>query len=124
MFNSITLLSHTFCFPPPLPPPCVNCLFSVCFQIRLFCNTFRSYPSNRLDAVSLRLVIANFVLDPFTYVLFKRSFKRNLRRSITELTVFLGDVRLSRKLKRQTKSMKQKWATLSGLASDILRIHQ
>jgi len=47
-------------------------------------------------------VIANFVLDPFTYVLFKRSFKRNLRRSITELTVFLGDVRLSRKLRRQT----------------------
>ena len=50
----------------------------------------------------IRLVIANFVLDPITYVLLKRSFKRNLTRSITELAEFLGDVRLSRKLNRQT----------------------
>ena len=35
-------------------------------------------------------------------MLLKRSFKRNLTRSSTELAEFLGDVRLSRKLNRQT----------------------
>lgn len=45
--------------------------------------------------------MVNFFLDPFTYVLFKKSFKRKLKHSFTELTEFLGDVGLSQKLKRQ-----------------------
>ena len=51
----------------------------------MFCNAFRVYPSNRLDSLSLKLVVVNFLLDPFTYVLFKKNFKRNLKQSITEL---------------------------------------
>lgn len=53
-----------------------------------------------MDNLSLRLVIFNFVLDPFTYVLFKKNFKRNLQRSLTELSEFLADVRLNKKVNR------------------------
>ena len=53
-----------------------------------------------MDNLSLRLVIFNFVLDPFTYVLFKKNFKRNLQRSLTELSEFLADVRLYKKVNR------------------------
>lgn len=59
-------------------------------------------PSLTIDSFSLRLVIANFLLDPFTYVLFKRSFQRKLRRSITELTEFLGEVGRGQKPKKRT----------------------
>ena len=51
-------------------------------------------------------MIANFVLDPFTYVLLKRNFKRNLTRSISELTEFLGDIGLVQKLKRRNSRVK------------------
>ncbi|XP_058967180.2 prostaglandin D2 receptor [Pocillopora verrucosa] len=68
--------------------------------VRLFCNIFRAYPSTVMDNLSLRLVIFNFVLDPFTYVLFKKNFKRNLQRSLTELSEFLADVRLNKKVNR------------------------
>ena len=53
-----------------------------------------------MDNLSLRLVIFNFVLDPFTYVLFKKNFKRSLQRSLTELSEFLADVRLNKKVNR------------------------
>ena len=53
-----------------------------------------------MDNLSLRLLIFNFVLDPFTYVLFKKNFKRNLQRSLTELSEFLADVRLNKKVNR------------------------
>lgn len=72
------------------------------FQIRLLCNVFRVYPSNRLDNLSLKLVVANFLLDPFTYVLFKKNFKRNLKQSITELTEFIGDASFGQRLKKQS----------------------
>ena len=62
---------------------------------------FRAYPSNWLDNFSLRLIIASFFLDPFTYVLFKKNFKRNLKRSITDLADFLSDVGFNKSLKRQ-----------------------
>lgn len=68
----------------------------------MFCNVFRVYPSNRLDSLSLKLVVANFLLDPFTYVLFKKNFKRNLKQSITELTEFIGDGSFSQRLKKQS----------------------
>ena len=68
----------------------------------MFCNVFRVYPSNRLDSLSLKLVVANFLLDPFTYVLFKKNFKRNLKQSITELTEFIGDASFSQRLKKQS----------------------
>ena len=77
-------------------------VYSFNFQIRVFCNVFRVYPSNRLDSLSLKLVVANFLLDPFTYVLFKKNFKRNLRQSITELTEFIGDGSFSQRLKKQS----------------------
>lgn len=79
-----------------------NSTFLFNFQIRVFCNVFRVYPSNRLDSLSLKLVIANFLLDPFTYVLFKKNFKRNLKQSITELTEFIGDASFSQRLKKQS----------------------
>ena len=60
------------------------------------------YPSNRLDSLSLKLVVVNFLLDPFTYVLFKKNFKRNLKQSITELTEFIGDASFSQRLKKQS----------------------
>lgn len=69
--------------------------------VRLFCNVFRAYPSNWLDNFSLRLIIVSFFLDPFTYVLFKKNFKRNLKRSITDLAEFLSDVGFNKNLKRQ-----------------------
>lgn len=53
-----------------------------------------------MDNLSVRLVIFNFVLDPFTYVLFKKNFKRSLQRSLTELSEFLADVRLNKKVNR------------------------
>lgn len=77
-------------------------VYSFNFQIRVFCNVFRVYPSNRLDSLSLKLVVANFLLDPFTYVLFKKNFKRNLKQSITELTEFIGDGSFSQRLKKQS----------------------
>ena len=77
-------------------------VYSFNFQIRVFCNVFRVYPSNRLDSLSLKLVLANFLLDPFTYVLFKKNFKRNLKQSITELTEFIGDGSFSQRLKKQS----------------------
>lgn len=69
--------------------------------LRLFCNVFRAYPSNWLDNFSLRLILVSFFLDPFTYVLFKKNFKRNLKRSITDLADFLSDVGFNKSLKRQ-----------------------
>lgn len=54
-----------------------------------------------MDNFSLRLIIVSFFLDPFTYVLFKKNFKRNLKRSITDLADFLSEVGFNKSLKRQ-----------------------
>ena len=74
-----------------------------------------------MDNLSLRLVIFNFVLDPFTYVLFKKNFKRNLQRSLTELSEFLADVRLNKKVNRNVsfKEDDNKSALVSGTNGEM-----
>ena len=89
------------------------------FQIRLFCNAFRAYPSNRMDNLSLRLIIVSFILNPFTYVLFKKNFKRNLRRSFTELAEYLSDFSLTKKPKRQISRTDAEQRTDFGYSTGI-----
>jgi len=88
--------------------------------LRLFCNVFRAYPNKWLDNFSLRLIIVSFFLDPFTYVLFKKNFKRNLKRSITDLADFLSDVGFNKSLKRQiTRGDSEGGAEMPGNMSEF-----
>ena len=63
--------------------------------------------------------MVSFFLDPFTYVLFKKNFKRKLRRSITELAEFLSDVGLTKKVKRQTSRAETGERTDMGSTSGL-----
>ncbi|XP_068697845.1 prostacyclin receptor-like [Montipora foliosa] len=70
--------------------------------IRIFCNTLRLHLSQNMDNLSFRLVMVNFLLDPFTYVLFTRGFKRKFQQSITGFREYLRDKHASQKRKIQT----------------------
>lgn len=59
-------------------------------------------------------------MDPFTYVLFKKNFKRNLKRSITDLAEFLSDVGFNKSPKRQiTRGDSEGGSEMPGNMSDF-----